>query len=52
MHKHPRPALAARKIEVIVLQPGKDLTSPAGKLMRNMLADVAEMALDLLVERT
>jgi len=46
-------ALAARKIQVIVLQLGKlDLTSPAGKLMLNMLAAVAEMERDLLVERT
>ena len=46
-------ALAARRIEVIVLQLGKmDLTSPAGKLMLNMLAAVAEMERDLLVERT
>jgi putative DNA-invertase from lambdoid prophage Rac len=46
-------ALAARKIEVIVLQLGKlDLASPAGKLMLNMLAAVAEMEHDLLVERT
>src|SRR5450830_772274 len=46
-------ALAGRKIEVIVLQLGKlDLTSPAGKLMLNMLAAVAEMERDLLVERT
>lgn len=46
-------ALAARKIEVIVLQLGKlDLASPAGKLMLNMLAAVAEMERDLLVERT
>jgi putative DNA-invertase from lambdoid prophage Rac len=45
--------LATRKIEVIVLQLGKmDLTSPAGKLMLNMLAAVAEMERDLLVERT
>lgn len=45
--------LAARKIEVIVLQLGKlDLTSPAGKLMLKMLAAVAEMERDLLVERT
>lgn len=42
--------LAARKIAVIVLQLGKlDLTSPAGKMM---LAAVAEMERDLLVERT
>ena len=46
-------ALAKRRIEVIVLQLGKlDLTSPAGKLMLNMLAAVAEMERDLLVERT
>lgn len=46
-------ALAARKIEVIVLQLGKlDLTSPAGKMMLTMLAAVAEMERDLLVERT
>lgn len=45
--------LAARRIEVIVLQLGKlDLTSAAGKLMLNMLAAVAEMERDLLVERT
>lgn len=45
--------VAARKIEVIVLQLGKmDLASPAGKLMLNMLAAVAEMERDLLVERT
>lgn len=46
-------AHANRKIEVIVLQLGKlDLASPAGKLMLNMLAAVAEMERDLLVERT
>lgn len=46
-------ALAARKVEVIVLQLGKlDLTSSAGKLMLTMLAAVAEMERDLLVERT
>lgn len=46
-------ALAARCIEVIVLQLGKlDLTSAADKLMLNMLAAVAEMERDLLVERT
>ncbi|TQK07005.1 recombinase family protein [Herbaspirillum sp. SJZ107] len=45
--------LAGRKIEVVVLQLGKlDLTSPAGKLMLKMLAAVAEMERDLLVERT
>ena len=46
-------ALAARRIEVIVLQLGKlDLASAAGKLMLNMLAAVAEMERDLLIERT
>ena len=46
-------ALAARKIEIIVLQLEKlDLASPAGKLMLNTLAAVAEMERDLLVERT
>lgn len=46
-------ALAARRIEVIVLQLGKlDLASTAGKLMMMMLAAVAEMERDLLVERT
>jgi DNA invertase Pin-like site-specific DNA recombinase len=45
--------LAGRKISVIVLQLGKlDLTSPAGKMMLTMLAAVAEMERDLLVERT
>ncbi|MBQ5946406.1 recombinase family protein [Massilia sp. ST3] len=45
--------LKERKIEVIVLQLGKlDLTSPAGKMMMTMLAAVAEMERDLLVERT
>jgi putative DNA-invertase from lambdoid prophage Rac len=45
--------LASRHIEVIVLQLGKlDLTSSAGKLMLTMLAAVAEMERDLLVERT
>lgn len=45
--------LAKREIEVVVLQLGKlDLTSPAGKLMLVMLAAVAEMERDLLVERT
>jgi putative DNA-invertase from lambdoid prophage Rac len=45
--------LAARKIEVVVLQLGKlDLASAAGKLMLTMLAAVAEMERDLLVERT
>lgn len=46
-------ALAARRIEVVVLQLGSlDLASPAGKLMLTMLAAVAEMERDLLVERT
>jgi putative DNA-invertase from lambdoid prophage Rac len=45
--------LAALGVEVIVLQLGKlDLASPAGKLMLAMLAAVAEMERDLLVERT
>lgn len=45
--------LATRRVEVVVLQLGKlDLTSAAGKLMLNMLAAVAEMERDLLVERT
>jgi len=45
--------LAARRIEIIVLQLGKlDLTSSAGKLMLTMLAAMAEMERDLLVERT
>ncbi|MCS0595549.1 recombinase family protein [Massilia agri] len=45
--------LATRRIEVIVLQLGKlDLTSAAGKMMLTMLAAVAEMERDLLVERT
>jgi DNA invertase Pin-like site-specific DNA recombinase len=45
--------LAKRKIEVIVLQLGKlDLASPAGKLMLTMLAAIAEMETNLLIERT
>jgi DNA invertase Pin-like site-specific DNA recombinase len=45
--------LTARKIQVIVLQLGQlDLTSSAGKLMLSMLAAVAEMERDLLIERT
>ncbi|MEN3277557.1 MAG: putative DNA-invertase from lambdoid prophage Rac [Massilia sp.] len=45
--------LAARHIEIILLQLGKlDLASAAGKLMLAMLAAVAEMERDLLVERT
>jgi DNA invertase Pin-like site-specific DNA recombinase len=46
-------ALAALGVEVVVLQLGKvDLTLPAGKLMLAMLAAVAEMERDLIVERT
>jgi DNA invertase Pin-like site-specific DNA recombinase len=46
-------ALAALGAEVIVLQFGKvDLTSTAGKLLVTMLAAVAEMERDLIVERT
>jgi len=46
-------ALTARRIEVIVLQPRKlNLTSTTGRLMLNMLAAVAEMERDLLVECT
>lgn len=46
-------SLAALHVEVTVLQLGKlDLTSPAGKLMLAMLAAVAEMERDLIVERT
>jgi DNA invertase Pin-like site-specific DNA recombinase len=45
--------LRERNIEVVVLQVGKlDLTSPAGKMMLTMLAAVAEMERDLLIERT
>lgn len=45
--------LAARRVEVVVLQLGKlDLTSSAGKLMLTMLGAIAEMERDLLVERT
>ncbi len=45
--------LAELGVEVIVLQLGKvDLGSPAGKLMMTMLAAVAAMERDLLVERT
>jgi DNA invertase Pin-like site-specific DNA recombinase len=46
-------SLGALQVEVVVLQLGKlDLTSPAGKLMLAMLAAVAEMERDLIVERT
>lgn len=45
--------LSERSIEVVVLQLGKlDLASSAGKLMLTMLAAVATMERDLLVERT
>lgn len=45
--------LGESKITVIVLQFGTtDLTSSAGKLLLSMLAAVAEMERDLLVERT
>jgi putative DNA-invertase from lambdoid prophage Rac len=45
--------LGDRKVKVIVLQLGStDLTSTAGKLLLTMLAAVAEMERDLLVERT
>lgn len=46
-------ALAALDVEVVVLQLGKlDLTSAPGELMLTMLAAVAEMERDLIVERT
>lgn len=45
--------LASRSIRVVVLQlGGLDLVSPAGKMMLAMLAAIAEMERDLLVERT
>ena len=45
--------LEDRQIKVIVLQLGQtDLTSAAGKLLLTMLAAVASMERDLLVERT
>lgn len=45
--------LARSEIAVVVLQLGNlDLGSPAGKLMLSMLAAVAELERDLLVERT
>jgi DNA invertase Pin-like site-specific DNA recombinase len=45
--------LAARQIEVVVLQLGKlDLTSTPGKMVLAVLAAMAEMERDLLVERT
>ena len=45
--------LAEHRIEAVVLQLGKlDLTRAAGKLILTMLAAVAEMERDLLVERT
>lgn len=45
--------LSKRNIKVIILQFGNtDLSSPAGKLLLTMLAAVAEMERDLLIERT
>lgn len=45
--------LQDRNIKVIVLAlGGTDLTSPTGKLLMTMLAAVAEMERDLLIERT
>lgn len=45
--------LEQRGVSVVVLQLGKtDLTSTAGKLIRKVLAAVADMERDLLVERT
>jgi putative DNA-invertase from lambdoid prophage Rac len=45
--------LAERGVEVVVIQLGKlDLGSAAGKMMLTMLAAVANMERDLLVERT
>ncbi|MEE4889727.1 recombinase family protein [Pseudomonas alliivorans] len=45
--------LGIRNIKVVVHQLGStDLTSPAGKLLLSMLAAVAEMERDLLIERT
>jgi putative DNA-invertase from lambdoid prophage Rac len=45
--------LGERNVKVIVLQLGStDLTSTAGKMLLTMLAAVAEMERDLLVERT
>jgi DNA invertase Pin-like site-specific DNA recombinase len=45
--------LEEKKVEVVVLQLGKlDITSAAGKMMITMLAAVATMERDLLVERT
>ena len=46
-------SLATLGVEVVVLQLGKlDLVSTPGKLMLTMLAAVAEMERDLIVERT
>lgn len=45
--------LGDRNVKVVVLQLGStDLTSAAGKLLLTMLAAVAEMERDLLIERT
>lgn len=46
-------SLAALEVEVVVLELGKlDLTSTPGKLMLAMLAAIAEMERDFIVERT
>ena len=46
-------SLGALQVELVVLQLGKlDLASSAGKLMLTMLAAVAEMERDLIIERT
>lgn len=46
-------SLADRNIKIIVLQLGNtDLSSPTGKLLLTMLAAVASMERDLLIERT
>lgn len=51
--EHTLCALEATGVSFIVLQLGKsDLTSTAGKLIRRVLAAVAEMERSLLVERT
>lgn len=45
--------LADRHVKVVVLQiGGLDLTSPAGKLLLTMLAAVAQLERDMLIERT
>lgn len=46
-------SLADRNIKIIVLQLGNtDLSSPTGRLLLTMLAAVASMERDLLIERT